>query len=311
VVPDSAAGERLDRWLAGRLGEQSRSAVQRLVRTGKVRVDGRTAAKPGITLGVGATVEVDLPQPCPDALIPESIPLDVVYEDRELLVLDKPAGTVVHPGHGCREGTVVHALLGRGTPLASLGAPDRPGIVHRLDRGTSGLLVVAKTNEAHAALAAAFARREVRKRYTALVWGHPRPETGSIERRIARSRADRTRMAVATGGREASTSYRTLESLPGFALLSLAPRTGRTHQIRVHLQSIHHPVVGDERYGGRPWRGLTRVDCRNAVRDFRRLALHAAELGFRHPASGRELTFEAPLPADFEKLLAVLRQEPR
>jgi len=224
--------------------------------------------------------------------------------------VDKPAGLTVHPGHGCPEGTLVNGLLGRGVCLSSVGAPDRPGIVHRLDRGTSGLLVVAKTDAAHHALARAFAERTVRKRYVALVWGHPRPESGSIAREIGRSRRDPTKMAVgSTRGRKrrATTGYRTIEALRGFALLDVEPETGRTHQIRVHLESIHHPIVGDDRYGGRAWRGVQDPLKRRALRSFDRLALHAAELELPHPASGRTVRFRAPLPADLEQLLAVLR----
>jgi 23S rRNA pseudouridine1911/1915/1917 synthase len=312
TVGGAEAGQRLDHWLAARLPGQTRSAMQRLIRAGKVRVDERTASKPGLVLDAGREVAVELPPEPAAALAPEEIPLTILYEDGDLLVIDKPADRVVHPGHGCREGTIVHALLGRGTPLASVGAPERPGIVHRLDRGTSGVLVVAKTDTAHLALARAFADREVDKRYTAVVWGHPRPASGTIDRPIGRSRTDRTRMSVASArGRGACTRYRTVQSLPGFALLDVAPRTGRTHQIRVHLQSIGHPIVGDERYGGCGWKGLADPRKRRAVREFGRLALHASRLALTHPASGEPMTFEAPLPAEFRSLIAALAVEAR
>jgi 23S rRNA pseudouridine1911/1915/1917 synthase len=218
---------------------------------------------------------------------------------------------VVHSGAGCDEGTLVNALLGRGTTLAPAGGVERPGIVHRLDRGTSGLMVVTKTDRAHRALAAAFAERAVRKRYLALVWGRPDPPEGTVERPIGRSRTNPTKMTVgASRGRRRSavSHYATRESLPGFALLDVEPLTGRTHQIRVHLQSIHHPIVGDERYGGRSWRGVLDPIKRKALREFDRLALHAAALAFRHPTSGRALRFTARRDAQIEALLAVLRE---
>jgi len=237
----------------------------------------------------------------------------VVHEDEHLVVVLKPAGMVVHPGHGRTAGTLVNALLGSGIPLSPTGAPDRPGIVHRLDKDTSGLLAVAKSAAAHAGLARAFAERRVEKRYRALVWGHPDPASGRIERAIGRSRAHPLKMAVrATRGRPrvAETRYETAEFLPGFALLDLWPLTGRTHQIRVHLQSIHHPIVGDEQYGGRAWRGVQDPLKRRAIRRFERLALHAAHLAFAHPVTGAALSFQAPLPSEFEELLRALRRDP-
>jgi 23S rRNA pseudouridine1911/1915/1917 synthase len=235
--------------------------------------------------------------------------VDVVHEDEHLLVVLKPAGLVVHPGHGRRSGTLVNALLGRGTPLAPAGGTERPGIVHRLDRETSGLLVVAKTDEAHRALAASFARREIRKTYLALVWGHPDPAAGTIDRGIGRSRSDRKKMVVgARRSRSAVTSYRTIERLPGFALLEVDLVTGRTHQIRVHLESLRHPVVGDTRYGGRSARGLRDPALRAAILGFHRLALHAARLAFTHPTTGKPIALEAPLPGEFQALLEVLRR---
>ncbi len=306
-VPPQSAGERLDRFLSRRLPGYTRSAVRRLILDGLVSIDGRPATKAGVDLRAAARLEVVLPER-PSGPGPEPIPLDVIHEDDELLVLDKPAGIVVHPGHGRSGGTIVNALLARGTPLARRGAPDRPGIVHRLDAGTSGLLVVAKTDLAYDRLAAAFARREIDKLYLALVWGRPDPERGTVDRAIGRSRADPVKMAVAgRASREALTEYRTLERLTGFSWLAVRPRTGRTHQIRLHLQSIGHPVVGDTRYGGRRWRDVRDARLREALRSFERLALHAAELAFDHPATGRRLELRAPLPAALESLLRLLR----
>jgi len=309
-VPAEAEGTRLDRYLVVRLGVATRSALRRWIAEGRVTVNGTPAAKAGLALHPGMRIEVDVPAPRTPIPAPEPIPLDVVYEDDALLVIDKPAGLVVHPGHGQRAGTLVNALLGRGTRLAPAGGPERPGIVHRLDAGTSGVMVVAKTDPAYHGLTRAFARREVDKRYLALVWGHPDPPQGTIERSIGRSRTQPIKMAVrhARGVRPAVSGYRTIESMPGFALLEVTPRTGRTHQIRVHLQSIHHPLVGDERYGGRAWRGVQDSQKRTALRDFDRLALHAAELAFTHPTRGQRVRFTRPLPARFERLLEVLRR---
>jgi 23S rRNA pseudouridine1911/1915/1917 synthase len=283
--------------------------VRRLILDGRIDVDGAPAAKPGVVLEQGMRIEVHLPPPRDDRPKPEAIPLDVLHEDEALLVVNKPAGLVVHPGHGRREGTLVNALLGRGTRLSPRGGPDRPGIVHRLDRETSGLLIVAKTEAAHAALSDAFGRREIRKRYAALVWGHPQPDEGVVEKSIGRSRANPLKMAIrGRGSREALTRYRTREQMAGFALLTLHPETGRTHQIRVHLQSIHHPIVGDTRYGGRMWRGVQDPIKRKMLRGFDRLALHASRLAFVHPETGREVVFTAPLPAEFKALLDALRR---
>jgi 23S rRNA pseudouridine1911/1915/1917 synthase len=307
-VPPESEGARLDRFLAERVEGQTRSALRRLIQDGRVRVDGEPAPKPGFALQPGMRIEVEIPEPPSEQPLPESIPIEVAHEDDHLLVVNKPAGLVVHPGHGNREGTLVNALLGLGVPLARTGSPDRPGIVHRLDKDTSGLLIVAKSREAHRGLTAAFAKREIKKRYQAIVWGHPSPPAGTIERGIGRSRSDRTRMSVRVpSGRSAVTRYRTVESLRGFAVLDLDLETGRTHQIRVHMQSIHHPLVGDARYGGRLWKGIQHPVRRKALREFRRLALHASDLRFRHPVGGRVLEIHSELPAEFQDLLALLR----
>jgi len=309
-VPADGSGRRLDRHLAETLTGHTRSALRRLILDGRVSVDGTPAAKPGVTLEAGMEIEVRLPPPSDERPRAEKIPLEIVHEDDGLLVVNKPAGLVVHPGHGRREGTLVNALLGRGTPLSPRGAPDRPGIVHRLDRETSGLLLVAKTEHVHAALSEAFSQREIHKRYEALVWGHPKPDEDVIEKRIGRSRANPVKMAISgRGSREAVTRYETREHLTGFARLTLYPETGRTHQIRVHLQSIHHPIVGDTRYGGRMWRGVQDALKRKALREFERLALHASRLTFVHPVSGREVTFSARTPVEFDALVDALRRD--
>ena len=298
-VPEDAAGARLDAFLAAREGSVTRSAWKRAIEEGLVRVSGRVVSKPGWPLKAGSSVEAIVPVPPPTGLTGEDIAIMIVHEDEDLVVVDKPAGLVVHPGHGNAHGTLVHALLGRGTPLAPAGGDLRPGIVHRLDKGTSGLLVVAKTDRAHHALAAAFAAREVDKTYVALVSKSVRPASGRIDAAIGRSRRDRTKMAVRVPrARAATTIYRTIESLPGHTLLEIDLVTGRTHQIRVHLAAKGHPVVGDDRYGTVSRRGAT----------LGRLALHAARLSFRHPVSGETMHFASPLPADFEAYLSRLRK---
>jgi 23S rRNA pseudouridine1911/1915/1917 synthase len=299
-VPEDAAGARLDAFLAAHEKRLTRSAWKRAIEDGRVTVEGRVVAKPSWPLKPGATVEASLPDPAPSALHGEAIPLTIVHEDEDLVVVDKPAGLVVHPGHGNRSGTLVQALLGRGTPLAPSGGEQRPGIVHRLDKNTSGLIVVAKSNRAHRALAAAFAGREVSKTYVALVAGTVRPAAGRIEAAIGRSRRDPTKMAVRTPrARSATTIYRTLETLTGATLLEVDLVTGRTHQIRVHLASKGNAVVGDDRYGSAG---------RRIGSAFGRLALHAAQLSFRHPVSNEVLRFTSPLPDEFEALLARLRK---
>ncbi len=308
-VGPASAGCRLDRFLAEHLAPFSRSAVRRLIVEGRVRLDGRPAPKPGVGLRPASRLEVELPPPAAGGPAPEAIPLSTVHEDEDVLVIDKPAGLVVHPGSGRAGGTVVNALLARGTPLSRRGAPLRPGIVHRLDCGTSGLLVIAKTDAAYDAISAAFSRREIFKLYLALVWGRPNPRSGTIERAIGRSRTNPVQMAVdGRGSRAARSHYRSVELLSGFTLLEVRPHTGRTHQIRVHLQSIHHPIVGDARYGGRRWREITDTHKRKAVREFERLALHATELRFIHPRSGAELRLLAPLPPELVTLLGRLRE---
>jgi 23S rRNA pseudouridine1911/1915/1917 synthase len=304
-------GARLDQFLTGRVSDLTRSALRRLIDQGHVTIDGVVPGKPGVGLRVGMNVHVHIPAPADDAPRGESIPLTSVFEDEHILVINKQAGLVVHPGSGCPDGTLVNALLGNDIQLAPAGGTDRPGIVHRLDRDTSGLLIVAKTDPAYHALRQAFALRTVRKQYLALVWGRPKASHGTIERAIGRSRGNATKMSVAdTRGRarNALSTYRTVRELPGFTLLEVTPHTGRTHQIRVHVQSIGHPVVGDDRYGGRGWPGIQLAIKRNAVRDFKRLALHARRLAFEHPITGETLRLEAAVPPEFQALIDILSE---
>ena len=306
-MPPESQGSRIDRFLALRFPAHSRSALQRLIAEGLVTLDG-TRVRSSAVLRAGDRITVRFPPEAPAGLVPEAIPLSIVYEDADLLVVDKPSGMIVHPGAGEESGTLVHALLARGGPLSSVGGPKRAGIVHRLDRGTSGLILVAKTDPAHRALASAFESREVEKTYQAIVWGRLKRPEGTIEGAIGRDRANRLKMSIrAPRARAAVSRWRVIEDVPGFSRLEVRPETGRTHQIRVHLQALGHPIVGDDRYGGAGWRGVPDPRRRLALRAFGRLALHAWRLALRHPVSGEELRFEAPLPDAFTTLFEALR----
>lgn len=297
VVLTAPAGMRLDVALAAdaALG-LSRSRIQALIAAGAVTVDGVAVTRSGLRLRGGETIAVEVPPDRPAEAFAEDIPLDVVYEDADIIVINKPRGLVVHPAAGHSSGTLVNALLKHCPDLAGIGGVLRPGIVHRLDRDTTGLLVAAKTQRAHEALARAIKARAVRREYLAIVWGVPDAPQGRIEAPIGRHPVDRKRMAVVEGGRPAVSHFTVLESFGRASLLRCALETGRTHQIRVHLAFIGHPVIGDPVYGGR------RDPCGMAGQ-----ALHAALLAFDHPVDGRPLRFEVPPPEDFRQLLARLR----
>ncbi len=301
-------GVRLDRFLVLKFPDRTRSVLRKWIDSDRVFVNGEAPRKAGMVLERGMEIRVLAPPAGSDRPEPESIPLNLLYEDEHLVVVAKPAGMVVHPAQAYPSGTLVNALLGRGTRLSGIGERGRPGIVHRLDRDTSGTIVVAKTDAAHYALAEMFSRREVGKTYHALVWGSPEPPDGEIDLPIGRNRTNPTKMAV--GGiksRPAMTRYRTLENLPGFAWLEIDLLTGRTHQIRVHMQAIHHPVVGDPVYGGVQWRGIQNPEIRNALKRLDRQVLHASELRFDHPVTGKAMKFRAPFPQDMQELLQVIR----
>jgi 23S rRNA pseudouridine1911/1915/1917 synthase len=299
AVPPEAAGERLDRHVASHL-DAPRNQVQRWIEDGLVRIDGRVA-KPSTVLVAGNLVECMPPEPKEERVLPEEGELAVLFEDPELAVLDKPAGLTVHPGAGRSSGTLAHRLLARYPEMAGVGGPGRPGIVHRLDQGTSGVLVVARTAGAYARLSRAFASREVSKRYLAVAYGTPSPAVGTIEAPIGRHPTRRTEMAVLARGRPSRTGYRTLSAKAGISLLELDLATGRTHQIRVHLKHAGHPLVGDPVYGEARWRSFPRP-LQPVLRDFPRPALHAWRLAFTHPTTGEALAFEAPVPADLRGL---------
>lgn len=310
-MPASRAGERLDRYLAEVERTLSRSAVRQLIDAGHVRVND-APARASRRVKPGDRVLVVRPRRQPSALVPEAIPLDVVYEDEALAVVNKAAGMVVHPAVGHRSGTLVHALLHRYGALSAANGAERAGIVHRLDKGTSGLLLIARTEEAHRELARQIEAREVKRIYRALVWGHPRGLEGRIEASLARSRSDRKKIAVvARGGRFAATRWKVERLLPDLAELRLSLETGRTHQIRVHLAHLGHPVFGDPEYGGRrgPLQRLAprrRAQVAVVLAELDHQALHAETIAFHHPVTGLPLTFTRPVPPDFAAALEAL-----
>ncbi len=299
TVEPEAAGERLDRHVAARL-DAPRNQVQRWIAGGLVRVNGRDA-RPSVLVAAGDRVECSPPAPKEERISPEPGELRLLHEDSELVVIDKPPGLAVHPGAGRATGTLAHHLLDRYPEMVGVGGPGRPGIVHRLDQGTSGALVVARTPAAYGRLSRAFAAREVEKRYLGIAYGAPNPAAGTITAPIGRHPQRRREMAVRPGGRPARTGYRTLAAGAGISLLEMDLATGRTHQIRVHLKSIGHPLVGDPLYGEARWKALPRP-VQAVLRDFPRPALHAWRLAFTHPATGEPLAFEAPVPEDFRSL---------
>jgi len=303
-VSVESSGLRLDSFLAARLSEISRTRIQHAIGDGDILVNERVA-KSSYRLREGDQIEIDLPEPPPVELVPENIPLHIVYEDDDLIVVDKPAGMVVHPGAGIESGTLANALVHHFNSLSEIAGRIRPGIVHRLDKDTSGLLVVAKNDVAHEHLSDQFRDRQVFKMYIALVYGQLAKDRGEIEERIGRGTHNRTRMAVLKGGagRPAYTVFEVTARYQGFTLLNVQIKTGRTHQIRVHLAHIGHPVVGDSTYGGGRVNEVRDVETRRAVQALGRHFLHATTLAFNHPHTGERLEFTSALP---NELVAIL-----
>jgi len=306
TVPVEAENQRLDLFLASRFSETSRSAIQRAISGGDITVNGKTV-KPSHRLRAGEEIAGEIPAaPVIDA-VPEDIPLDIVYEDEEIMVVNKPAGMVTHPGAGAASGTLANGLvyylnrIGRQPPRR--GGASRPGIVHRLDVGTSGLIVVAKTDRAHLNLAEQFESRSVMKDYTAMVYGAVKEESGKIEAPIGRDPRNRVKMAVTRDGRQATTLYSVVERFNDFTLLDVEIKTGRTHQIRVHLAHIKHPVVADSTYGAGRANSIKSAKLRAEAGRLDRPFLHAARLGFAHPVTGERMEFTAPLPAELRAFL--------
>ena len=301
VTPEESR-TRLDHYLSNKLGELTRSRIKKLVEEGNVLVNG-AVTKAGAMLRTGDLVTVSVPQPRPSDVQPEAIPLSVLYEDSDLIVVDKAPGMVVHPAHGHDTGTLVNALLHHCHDLSGIGGVTRPGIVHRLDKGTSGVMVAAKNDGAHHLLSAQFKDHTIGRVYLAAVRGELREDTGLIEKPLARHTKDRKKIAVRDSGRKAVTEYEVLGRRQGISLVKLTPGTGRTHQLRVHLASLGHPILGDSTYGG----GVRSVQLKSAdgtslIRSLKRPALHALKLDFDHPSTNKRMSFDAPPPCDIAGL---------
>jgi 23S rRNA pseudouridine1911/1915/1917 synthase len=303
LVAPGQGGMRLDRVLGALFPDHSRSFFARLIDEGLVRVDTRLATKASQRVEEGQRIEIALPDAAPATIEAQQLPLTILHEDADLVVLDKPAGLVVHPAAGHRDGTLVNALLFTIRDLSGIGGEIRPGIVHRLDKDTSGVMVIAKHDDAHRTLTAQWGTERVRKEYLAIVYGTPGLEKGTIDAAIGRDPRDRKRMAVVANGRRAVTDYEVLERLRHVSLVRCRLRTGRTHQIRVHLKHIGHPIVGDPVYSGPQWRGIPDKRVQRALASLERQALHAARITFPHPRTGESMSFEAPLPRDLTQVL--------
>ncbi len=310
TVEKADRGKRLDLFLAEQLPAPSRAQIQRYIKEGCILLNA-AQAKAGTRLKEGDLIQGQIPAPAPAKALPEDLPIRFLYEDADIVVVDKPAGMVVHPAGGVQSGTLVNALLFRLKDLQGVGGVLRPGIVHRLDKGTSGVMVVAKNDQAHEALVRQFKGREVKKIYLALVYGKVQGAEGAIAAPMGRHPIDRKRFSLRTRQpKEALTKWRVKERFTGITLVQVAPRTGRTHQIRVHMASINHPLVGDPLYTKK--RRLAQIEdpvLRGHIEALGRQALHASSLAFRHPIMGKTVEFTAPLPADIEKILEVLRDK--
>ena len=301
---DDAEITRLDIALAERASGLSRSAAQNAIRNGLVKINGSIENRPAATLKPDDEVEAFLPEMEVEGVFPADVPVSVIYEDEHLLLVDKPSGVAVHPGPGHKNDTLVNGLLARYPQMAEVGPPDRPGVVHRLDLDTSGLLIFALTPEAYTELGKAMRARQIRRTYTGLVHGHIQPLQGTVDAPIGRDPSNRTRQAIVDSGRAARTHYRHVEALKRGSLLEVELETGRMHQIRVHLAAIGFPVMGDRTYNKGANHGIS-----PAVSGLSRQFLHASRLRFAHPITGQDMSVESPLPADLQTVLNELRQE--
>lgn len=307
MVTETQNGLRLDRALGDLFPSYSRNFLANLVTEGHVRVDDSPAKKASQRVETGQRVTIEVPEAAPSTLASQDLPLTVLHEDADVVVIDKPAGLVVHPAAGHADQTLVNALLFHVKDLSGVGGEIRPGIVHRLDKDTSGVMIVAKHDEAHRRLTANWNSDRVRKEYAALVYGTPSSERGTVEAPIGRDPRDRKKMAVVAGGRAAVTEYELAERLRYASLLRCRLRTGRTHQIRVHMKHLGHPIVGDPLYSGPQWRGIPDKRVQKVLSSLERQMLHAAKITFEHPSTGAVVSYEAPLPRDMTAVLEALR----
>jgi 23S rRNA pseudouridine1911/1915/1917 synthase len=310
TVAETDADKRLDTLIASQIDTCSRTRVAQLVQSGLIRVSG-SEKKPGYRVRWGDIIDGEIPPAAPSHLVPESLPIPILFQDPHIIVVDKPAGMVVHPSPGHTSGTLVNGLLALCPDLEGIGGELRPGIVHRLDKDTSGVLVVAKNQAAHTTLSEQFKLRHTRKLYLALVYGAPRAESGSIEAPIGRHPSDRKKMSTTSRRtRSAETHWQTRETFPGVTLLTVRILTGRTHQIRVHCKALGNPLVGDDLYGPRKGRGrhFASKTVQDIVKQVQRQMLHAWRLEITHPVTGQPLRFEAPLPGDMAVVIDDLRQ---
>lgn len=316
AVPEGKIRERLDIFLTHHLVNATRSKVQQAIKQGYITVNDKIV-KVSYKISPGELIHVTIPKPNPPDVNPENIPLDIIFEDEYLLVVNKPAGMVTHPAYGNYSGTLVNAVLYHcNNKLSSVNDATRPGIIHRLDKGTSGLMVVAKDDITHAHLSKQFSRRTIIREYWSIVWGlfDKTKKSGIIEAPLGRSKSDRKKIAVSTAGKTAVTAYEVLEEFDYLSLVRLKLQTGRTHQIRVHLHHIGRPVFGDPTYGGRriAWGGAERKkkeEVQNLLKTITRQALHAKTLGFVHPIIKKEMVFDSDLPADMQCILSILKPE--
>ena len=311
-VPDGQNKMRLDQYVANKLEKKTRSQIQKLIKEGDITVDNKTV-KPSYQVVGGERILINLPPPKQSDLLPENIPLDIVYEDKSIIIVNKNPGMVVHPAYGNLSGTLVNALIFHCQQLSEINGEFRPGIVHRLDKNTSGLLIIAKNDFVHSQLSSQFSNRTINREYRAIVWGHLKENHGRIETLINRSSKDRTRMVVAKQGKIAITNYEIIEEYSIASLLKIKLETGRTHQIRVHLSSIGHPVVGDDTYGGRNKQiiNLNQKNqrlAREILNTIPRQALHAKTIGFFHPETETDMSFDSEIPFDMKKILNLLSQ---
>jgi 23S rRNA pseudouridine1911/1915/1917 synthase len=299
-------GLRLDRVLTSLFPDLSRSFLAGLIEQGHVLLNTIPAAKASQRVAAGQRIEIEVPAPRATSVESQDIPLTVLFEDADLVVIDKPAGLVVHPAAGHTDQTLVNALLFHVRDLSGIGGELRPGIVHRLDKDTSGVMVIAKHDEAHRRLTASWNSEQVRKEYLALVYGTPDPPSGTVDAPIGRDPRDRKRMAIVPAGRRAVTDYALEKPFRYVSLVRCRLRTGRTHQIRVHMKHLGHPIVGDPLYSGPQWRGIPDKGLQKLLGSFARQALHAERITLAHPRTGQRMTFAAPLPEDFRRVLAAL-----